>query len=145
MRNGQNVGSSAVASCEGDSCGYFKQAPLPKARARSVVKWSRARRPMRDEFDQFCAFHGSSACSNYLVGQTGRAICTATFAISWGTTGRRCCGHICGGVAFSLSLLPTQLCGNYYTCKGEAMCCAIDFCTTERGRWFGPFQPQTLI
>jgi len=34
-------------------------------------------------------------CPNYTVGQTGRAIYTAKFAISGDTTGRCCCGHSC--------------------------------------------------
>ena len=51
-------------------------------------------------YDYFCAFHGSNDhfcafhdgnCTNYTIGQTGRANCTATFAISGGNMGMCCC------------------------------------------------------
>jgi len=42
----------------------------------------RARRPMCDGFDHFCAFH-RSCCPNYTIGQSGRAIYTATFEYHW--------------------------------------------------------------
>jgi len=44
---------------------------------------------LSDEFDDFCP--------NYTFEQFGRAIYTATFAISGVTTVRRCCGNICVG------------------------------------------------
>jgi len=50
----------------------------------------------RDGFGRFCVLHVSS-CPKYIDGQNGLGIYTATFGISGGTTGRRCCGHICVG------------------------------------------------
>ena len=47
--------------------------------------WSRARRPMRDRLDKF---------SHFMV-ITAVAPSSVNFAISGGTAGRRCCGHIC--------------------------------------------------
>ena len=42
----------------------------------------RARRPMCDGFDHFCAFH-RSCCPNYTIGQSDPAIYTATFEYHW--------------------------------------------------------------
>jgi len=46
---------------------------------------------MRDGIDSFFAFHGSNY-PNYTIAQIGRATCAATFAETWGTTEKRCCG-----------------------------------------------------
>jgi len=59
----------------GDCRAFFEQAPLPKARARSLL--------MRATTDVamvwlFCAFHGRS-WTNYKVGQIGRPIYTTIF------------------------------------------------------------------
>jgi len=57
--------------------------------------WSRTQRPMCDGFDFSCSFHGSRLrVPNYIVRQTSRAICTATFTEAGDTTGKHFCGHI---------------------------------------------------
>lgn len=75
----------------GDCREFFEGAPLPKARARSLM--TRVTTDAR-WFWMFCAFHGSD-CPNFI----GPAVCTATFAISGGTMVRRCCENICAGEA----------------------------------------------
>ena len=69
MRNVRNVG----LHCRG----FFERALCLKPKRGP---WSRVQRPMRHSFDCFCVFHGRN-CLNYTVGQTGRAIYTATIAI----------------------------------------------------------------
>lgn len=68
--------------------------------------WPHASRPLRDGIDYFCAFHGSN-CSDDAVRQAGRTIYTANFAISGGTTVKRCCGYICVGEALQQFVYST--------------------------------------
>jgi len=64
--------------------------------------------------------------TSYIVnGQTGRAIYTITFAISGGTTGRSCFGHIWKCLA--LYQRQVQSWRNHYKCKVKVMYCVVTF------------------
>ena len=59
--------------------------------------WSVVRRATSDArwFGLFLRISWYSACPSYTVGQMISPFTTATFAMSEGITGRRCCGHTC--------------------------------------------------
>jgi len=82
---------------------------------------------VRDSIDWYCAFHFGNWPVTWLMNKMVASFCiyTIIFAISGGTTGRSCCGHILRGLA--LYLLQVQSWRNNYTWKGEAMYCAVTF------------------
>ena len=95
-----------------------------------------ALRPMLDGFAYFCAFCRS--CSNSTVRQIGGAIHTATFAISRGTTGRRCSVHIFVRMIWHWAYCKHDDAGIITPDEKEKLCIALSlFFMGQGGRCFG--------
>ena len=91
---------------------FFERTLLCKARA-----WSLATCVTSDRFGWFYTFHGSS-CPNYNVGQTGRDIYAATFAISGGPQEDVAVGEFVQGRSFTeYTLSAAMWSGSYYIWK----------------------------
>jgi len=128
MRSGDKVGPPLVDS-------WWRRLSRTFWTGPSACSWNAIPGHARDDwcamvFQLICAFCGSS-CPNYSIGQSGCAICESTFAVT---------GAPREGLAPCSSLMHVQTCNIHYTCKGEAMVCAIAFLfiTRQSRRCFRP-------